>query len=41
MIRTFDETVLMEMAEYADVPVINGLTDRTHPLPDHGRCDDL
>ncbi|MEC3861994.1 ornithine carbamoyltransferase [Mesobacterium sp. TK19101] len=31
MIRTFDETVLHEMAEYADVPVINGLTDRTHP----------
>ncbi|HKL04360.1 MAG TPA: ornithine carbamoyltransferase [Roseovarius sp.] len=31
MIRTFDESVLLEMAEYADVPVINGLTDRTHP----------
>ncbi|MFV0512594.1 MAG: ornithine carbamoyltransferase [Jhaorihella sp.] len=31
MIRTFDETVLSEMAEFADVPVINGLTDRTHP----------
>jgi len=31
MIRTFDESVLAEMAEYADVPVINGLTDRTHP----------
>lgn len=31
MIRTFDEAVLLEMAEYADVPVINGLTDRTHP----------
>ena len=31
MIRTFDETVLLDMAEYADVPVINGLTDRTHP----------
>jgi ornithine carbamoyltransferase len=31
MIRTFDESVLYEMAEYADVPVINGLTDRTHP----------
>ncbi|MFT4962060.1 MAG: ornithine carbamoyltransferase [Paracoccaceae bacterium] len=31
MIRTFDESVLVEMAEYADVPVINGLTDRTHP----------
>jgi ornithine carbamoyltransferase len=31
MIRTFDESVLIEMADYADVPVINGLTDRTHP----------
>ena len=31
MIRTFDESVLIEMAEYASVPVINGLTDRTHP----------
>ncbi len=31
MIRTFDESVLLEMAEYASVPVINGLTDRSHP----------
>ncbi|ETX14075.1 ornithine carbamoyltransferase [Roseivivax halodurans JCM 10272] len=31
MIRTFDESVLTEMAEYASVPVINGLTDRSHP----------
>ena len=31
MIRTFDEAVLLEMAEHASVPVINGLTDRTHP----------
>ncbi|GAB4286334.1 MAG: ornithine carbamoyltransferase [Roseovarius sp.] len=31
MIRTFDESVLTEMAEHATVPVINGLTDRTHP----------
>ena len=31
MIRTFDESVLQEMADYADVPVINGLTDRSHP----------
>ncbi|SPF79960.1 ornithine carbamoyltransferase [Pseudoprimorskyibacter insulae] len=31
MIRTFDESVLHEMAEHATVPVINGLTDRTHP----------
>ncbi|MBC7156943.1 MAG: ornithine carbamoyltransferase, partial [Rhodobacteraceae bacterium] len=31
MIRTFDESVLLEMAEYSDVPVINGLTNRTHP----------
>jgi len=31
MIRTFDEAVLQEMAECATVPVINGLTDRSHP----------
>jgi len=31
MIRTFAEATLLEMAEYADVPVINGLTDRSHP----------
>ncbi|WP_069300781.1 ornithine carbamoyltransferase [Neptunicoccus sediminis] len=31
MIRTFDESILLELAEYSDVPVINGLTDRTHP----------
>jgi ornithine carbamoyltransferase len=31
MIRTFEEQTLLEMAEHADVPVINGLTNRTHP----------
>jgi ornithine carbamoyltransferase len=31
MIRTFEEAVLHEMAEHATVPVINGLTNRTHP----------
>ncbi len=31
MIRTFDEATLLELAEHATVPVINGLTDRTHP----------
>ena len=31
MIRTFEEATLQEMAEYATVPVINGLTNRTHP----------
>ena len=31
MIRTFEEDTLHEMAEYATVPVINGLTNRTHP----------
>ena len=31
MIRTTDEAKLLEMAEHASVPVINGLTDRTHP----------
>jgi ornithine carbamoyltransferase len=31
MIRTFEEQTLLDMAEYATVPVINGLTNRTHP----------
>jgi ornithine carbamoyltransferase len=31
MIRTTKESKLLEMAEHATVPVINGLTDRTHP----------
>tara|TARA_R110002033_G_scaffold4684_6_gene22013 strand:+ start:1677 stop:2582 length:906 start_codon:yes stop_codon:yes gene_type:complete len=31
MIRTFEEATLLEMAEHATVPVINGLTNRTHP----------
>ena len=31
MIRTFEEQVLHELAEFSDVPVINGLTDRSHP----------
>ncbi|WP_425091205.1 ornithine carbamoyltransferase [Tropicimonas sp. S265A] len=31
MIRTFEETTLQEMADHATVPVINGLTNRTHP----------
>ena len=31
MIRTFEEQTLQEMAEYATVPVVNGLTNRTHP----------
>ncbi|MBY6201233.1 ornithine carbamoyltransferase [Maritalea mobilis] len=31
MIRTFEDDVLLEMAEHASVPVINGLTNRSHP----------
>lgn len=31
MIRTFEHQTLLEMAEYATVPVINGLTNDTHP----------
>jgi ornithine carbamoyltransferase len=31
MIRTYEEATLLEMAEHATVPVINGLTNRTHP----------
>lgn len=31
MIRTFKEETLLELAENASVPVINGLTNRSHP----------
>ncbi len=31
MVRTNKEEKLLELAEYSSVPVINGLTDRTHP----------
>ena len=31
MIRTFDHAEVVELAQYASVPVINGLTDRLHP----------
>ncbi len=31
MIRTFEEATLLELAAHADVPVVNGLTNRSHP----------
>ena len=31
MLRTFDHQTVVEMAEHATVPVINGLTDELHP----------
>ena len=31
MIRTFGHAVLSELADHATVPVINGLTDKSHP----------
>jgi ornithine carbamoyltransferase len=31
MIRTFEAATLIELAEHATVPVINGLTDASHP----------
>jgi ornithine carbamoyltransferase len=31
MVRTDDHSKIEEMAQYATVPVINGLTDRSHP----------
>lgn len=31
MIRTFSHDIVLELAQYADIPVINGLTDLLHP----------
>lgn len=31
MIRTFAHQIVIDMAEYASIPIINGLTDYTHP----------
>ena len=31
MARTFDHQAVLELAEYAGIPVINGLSDREHP----------
>jgi len=31
MIRTFDHNDVLQLAEYADIPIINGLTDLLHP----------
>jgi ornithine carbamoyltransferase len=31
MIRTFEQSDVEELAEHADVPVVNGLTDSAHP----------
>ena len=31
MARTFDHSAVLDLAEYAGIPVINGLSDREHP----------
>ena len=38
--RGFAQTTVETLAEYAGVPVWNGLTDEFHPNPDPGRCAD-
>ncbi len=37
MIRTTAHERMLELAEYATVPVINGVDRRHPPLSDHGR----
>ena len=41
MIRANSHETLIELAEHATVPVINGLTDRTHPCQIDGRHHDV
>ena len=31
MVRTFDHDILLQLARYSAVPIINGLTDHSHP----------
>ncbi len=40
MIRTFEQDDVEQLAEAADIPVINGLTDYAHPVPGARRPDD-
>ena len=40
MIRTFAHDIVEQMAECASIPVINGLTDFSHPCQAHGRLPD-
>ena len=40
MIRTFAQEEVETLAAYANIPVINGLTDFCPPLPGAGRPDD-
>ena len=41
MIRILDHAMMLELAEHATVPVINGLTKTLASLPGHGRRPDL
>ena len=41
MIRTLDHAMLNELAQHAEVPVINGPDQMVPPMPGHGRHSDL
>ena len=40
MARVFEHQKLLDLAATSDIPIINALSDHSHPVSDFGRCDD-